>query len=531
MQFNFANRYTTLLFITFIMLSALSIHVFANDEENGVTMKTIRLLKTMKVPHKMTGAEPNGFSFMNSGRNNECFLHNEMRYYYQDNSNNTNFSDIQIYSILDNSLHLHHLMGGSREKMAEIDQIRQQDSKFLERATYTMTRFDNIMAVSPSGLILFRFSPFTSELHRFVFRGARQLYDDKDNDVMGTNRRLGDNEMIIGFGPDLNLYGPDSDFYKAYGPECNIYCYRPTPDSMFLLRNAVTGEVLKTYNTELLADVLSWKADNRLNYQPYYVPQTTSDGCYTMFYLISNESGNRGIVVVCDNKKNCVVAKNSVSLDWPYPLCPIIRDDNRFIAVPNNNTAVKVYDFENQRFHNCHVSLPQSSAGRDSRTTREMEMRVRGFSFTPDNKLVMWKTTSGDHGYSEEYFQPWEFDLETYERSPLVDFVTPGIYTRFFWFNVQHGIAITFETNPDPPIHPADRNELLRANKNNCIGKYVFWDFNIKERIFETEEKYHPNIIVSPDGNQVYLTSKERCYEFYQTGTMMLDFVDVFEIQ
>jgi len=515
----------------FILSSVSTIRVFAEDDDT--TTKTIQLLKTIKIPHDVMGVERDWFSFMNTGKNYECFLPDKMMYFKeypnnQESNDSIKSTHITIYSILSNSL----IGTGINAIYLKINNHKRATETFrLERQNKNLERFkadyDNIMSVSPTGsYILFRFSPFASEIYRKGYRDIKLIYDEKDNDP-GTNRRLDDNEMIIGFGPDPNLYDLDSDAYKAYGPACTIYCYRPSLDGIFLLRDARAGEVLKTYNTELLVSVLSWKTENRLNYQPYYVPQTTSDGRYTVFYLISSESEYKGLVVICDNEKNCVVANNSVNLDWPYPLRPLIRHDDKFIAIPSGEQDVLVYDFDNRSFHTCRMTTPPARGSHDSRTIAEREMKTRGFSFLPDHQLVIWKTALGIRKFSDEYFQPCLFDFETYKRTPLEDFLTPGFYTCFIHYNVSHDMVITFETTPEEPY----MNLNLPLHYNNCIGKYVFWDSKTKKRIFETEEKYHPNIIVTPDGNQVYLTSKERCYEFYQTATRMLALVDVFEIR
>jgi len=458
------NHSTIVLFIA-LMLLFCQVACSPADSDN-TTVKGVRLIKTLAVPGELLmfseGQPP-----MNTYAPRVCFLSEQMSFWQ------ASYHRVNRYSLQSNSFDFIIFDFNTSEKWTN---TRRSESRICKNGNRIK---ESITVSSDEQYILFRFSPFTSELYEL--KTKKRLFDS-----------IGD-EMIIGF-----------------GPPGTVYCYHPSIENMFFLRDIQTGEVQKTYNTELLAEDITFTQDNQLDYLPSLVPQSTIDGKYTVFFLISNESENKGLVLICDNETNSAVKKSSVGLQWPEYLRPLISEDNKFIAIPNGTEGVLLYDFKNQRFH--HLKIPSE---------QHRVVSIQGFCFTPDNRVILWIRHSHDlRAGTNEYPTSYQYDLNTYECTPFEDYSSPERYTHIYYSNAPKDIVITYERIPG-------QMQVI----GDYIGKYVFWDFKTKQRIFETQAKYRPNIVVSPDGNHVYLTSTEHSLDEYQGMPRVLTTVDVFEVQ
>jgi len=459
----FFNHNTGVWLSAFILLSISATHFSTKADDNLV--KNIQKIKTFKAPGEMVRTLTNWESPMNTCFWNEYFFHEKTSLWREQGYL------VVRYSIPSDTLDRFRFDFNIQKKWQERPLLSKLSMNSGRRSLHQM------MIVSPNEqYILFRYSPTVSELYELK-TGQRLLNGNEE-------------ELIIGF-----------DQFS------NIYCSRPCLESMFLLRDLKTMEILETYNTELLVDDPS----TRMNYA-YLAPLFTTNGRYTLFFLIASESQGQGIVLICDNEKRCIIGKEFLDLKSRLALKPVVRHDNRFVAIPNGSRAVLLYDVENQSFHNFSITstVPPSA---------QNFTQVRGFGFTPDDKVVMWieYPRGSAVGPSTESLRPYQLDLITHEQTLFEDFLTPGRYTSFFCFNVPHGITITHEIISPATIY---------------TGKYVFWDFQTKEKIFETEAKYYPNIIVSPDGKHIYLTSTEQFFENYHNEeARFLSSVDVFELQ
>jgi hypothetical protein len=429
---------------------------FPNEENDN--NDRIQFIKTLKVPEGVLFSVE-GDTLMNSCNWDQFFFPEKLSFW------KLRRSKIERYSLSSNSYNSFPLNFDFWEKESRI--LKTQKIPLSRN----LAKFDTMILVSPNEeYILFRFGAITSEL--FEIKTGKWFSSGIDN------------EMIIGFNHDSN-----------------IFCQKQNFDNTFILRDIKTMKVMKMYIDIKKSKNHSFVSNSSEYFHSYMTPIESFDNKYTLFILASNQSDENGIVCIIDNENESIIEKTPIKFQIPFTLKPLFRRDNKVVGIPNGIKSIWLYDFEKNKFQN--IIFPFDGI-------------IQGFEFYSNNSIVVWTKHPFDVRFgSAQQPTAYQFNLDTEKCVPFADYQHPEYYTRFYNFDADKNIVITYETIPG-------------QNPREFVGKYVFWNMKTKKSFFETQDDYFPNIIISPDKKYVYLTTQKIISERQEQYYFI---VDVYEIK
>jgi len=333
---------------------------------------------------------------------------------------------------------------------------------------------------------------------------------------------------------------PPGEIVLGFDDDSNIYCGRLTSPPEFVVRNPETMQIVKTFRTPD-NDVIE-KTNNTDEQDMFYticpVPVESSDRKHVVIQFYQHRPPGATAEIYRDdprllkewveaeenNPRRCSIGAfhvydqetGNLAYEAPFGIgvvnapmgrIPVVSEDGRKIIYPDYAAkGVWVYDFETRTSRS--LLIPQPSISRSPMENSWKSSTLKGFTFTPENQILVWLCNWSDKEWPV-FPGIYRFDPEDGSYQIMTDFVSEKEFipedekveasdarvTWQFFYSPDHRTVITFQKPPGWFFAPEH------------IGKYVFWDYHTKEKLFETEEKYIGNMILTPDWKTAILTT------------------------